>query len=414
MALHLLKEHKVLNGRYIGQECREAILTGEWTILDELLTINEVSPAPGGQIRVDSLFMDLCSTPWFYRAVCGGDCLSVTGMDIMIQHGGNIRYHNERNTTLLTAALRAGNSDMAEYILNELNAIDNDEPSTSDVTLNLLSIFEENMKYLNTVDDDGANAISEAIRLGNDAMSIKLLQLGVNLEWNFEGYRLSALQVACQTLRYVNSSRLFEELLALAPNDNIADDRGNTILHYIAFGIHGLDTAQAMEGILSYINSPEKLINQPNKEGQTPLHFAVSGGVVTNVRYLLERGARVDAADVRGYTALHLATDDLRDNNYKILSELLLRSNTYVINHQDQWGRTALMHAAGKHFPAADRTGKDINGNDAGKAIKLLLEKGASKEICDNYGQNVLHHYYGRRAENEPQGHDYKCKFCSM
>ena len=413
VALHLLKEHKVLNGRHIGQECREAIRAGEWTILDELLTINEVNPAPGRQICVDSLFMDLCSTSWFYRVVCGGDCLSVTGMNIMIQHGGNIRYHNERNTTLLTAAVSAGNSDLAEYILNELSTIDQtNESSNSDVTLNPLGISEENMKYLNMVDDDGANAISEAIRLGNEAMTLKLLRLGVNLEWSFEGYRLSALQLACQTLRYVNSSKLFEELSARESNANIEDERGNTILHYIAFGTHGLDTAQAMEGVFNYIKSPGKLINQPNKEGQTPLHFAVSGGVVTNVRYLLEKGAHVGIADVRGYTVLHLATDDLGDNNYEILSQLLDKSNKNILNIRDQWGRTALMHAAGKHFPK-DHTGKDINGNEPGKAIKLLLKKGASEEIRDNYGQNVLHHYYGRRAENEFQGHDYKCKSCS-
>ena len=411
VALHLLKEHKVLNGRNLAQECRETIVAGEWIILDQLLSINEDYPALGEQVSVDSLLMYLCLTPWFYRVVCSGDSLSVTGIDVMIQRGGNITYHNERNTSLLTAAVSAGNSDLAEYILNKISNTDQaDEPSTVDVSLDPSALSEESLKYLNIVDDDGANVISEAIRQGNESMIVKLIGLGVNLEWSFQGYQLSALQVACQSLRYLKSSKTVQKFLARRSNGNIEDERGNTILHYVAFGTHGLDTAHAMEGVLNYIESPRKLINQSNKEGQTPLHFAASGGVLTNVRYLLEKGAHVGAVDVRGYTALHIATDDLRDNDYEILAELLLRSNRYVLNIQDQWGRTALMHAAGKHLPG-DHMGKDINRKEAGKAIKLLLQKGASKEIRDHYGQNVLHHYYGRRAENESHGHEYKCNF---
>jgi len=133
-----------------------------------------------------------------------------------------------------------------------------------------------------------------------------------------------------------------------------------------------------------------------------PLHFAVFGGIVENVDFLLKRKARVDVADVRGYTVLHLSTDEYDGDNYAILSLLpeQLRVCGRVLDAQDQCGRTALMHASGKHAPGFDRTGKDINGNIAGIAIVKLLDPEASVTITDFYGQNALHHYYGRRADH--------------
>jgi hypothetical protein len=68
------------------------------------------------------------------------------------------------------------------------------------------------------------------------------------------------------------------------------------------------------------------------------------------------------------------------------------------------------MHAAGKLVPGNDSKKKDLNGNDAGRALSILCVAGASVTLCDNYGQNMLHHYQGRRAEVEFQSYTHPGK----
>lgn len=115
-------------------------------------------------------------------------------------------------------------------------------------------------------------------------------------------------------------------------------------------------------------------------------------------------------ADIRGYTPLHLATDDYAavgprgfDTGFEILSELLKSEEAEdkeTLDYQDQWGRTALMHAAGKHIAWNDGSQVDANRRPIALAIRLLLKKGASVSVVDNPRQNALHHFEGRRAQN--------------
>ena len=397
VALHLLKKDAALSVNDLEKICCEAILAGEWIILRELLKMN-AQRAPIERVSVDGLLMYLCSIPRFHRDITGVDCFSMAGLDIMVEHGANINYCDARKRNPLMVALKAGNSDFANYLLERIKSNADETMVSLDTTplLHRQVLREKVLKDLNAIDDDGENALSDAIRVGNVEMILALLLSNVDIEWEFDGYQLSALQVACQTSRYIDSSKTVERLLAHGTKAlDIQDERGNTILHYLAFGTHGLDTERAMENLLKCSGSTEKLVNKANKEGQTPLQFAVSAGVVVNVKFLLKSGANVDAVDIRGYTALHLATDELRENNYEILDVLLNSGcDEYVLNLQDQWGRTALMHAVGK-FPPIYSYGKCMN------ALNDLLTKGASVEIQDNWGQNALHHYYGRKAEIE-------------
>jgi ankyrin repeat protein len=418
IAIHLLEKYCALEGEDVSTECLESLSAGEWDLLDILLDKHQ-SSSQTERLDINSLLMKLCSTPRLYREMVGGDQLSAVGIELLIKHGGDIRYRDEQHVTLLMASLKAANSDFAQYILDKVTndpTIDGQRPEELDSrTVNRMS--DENLKYLNSVDIAGETALSESIRHGNKALTFELLNLNVDLDWRIDTRSVSALQIACQTLRYLDYSEIIDELLAPAPEAiNIEDRRGNSILHYLAFGADGRNTIHAMEYALSRSRPETQLINKRNTEGQTPLHFAVAGGVVSNVQYLLMKGAQIADQDVRGYTALHLATDDYGENNYEIFSVLLNAikdPNIQVLNIHDQWGRTALMYAAGKLAPRRDKTGKDVNGNDAGKPLLLLLER-ASPELRDNYGQNVLHHYYGRRAEDKFRGLDYVGMFLQL
>ena len=77
------------------------------------------------------------------------------------------------------------------------------------------------------VDEDGENALSEAIRQGDETVVAELLGLYVDLEWETPVGRVSALQVACQCFCYVRSISMLQTLLERSPKGfDIEDDRG--------------------------------------------------------------------------------------------------------------------------------------------------------------------------------------------
>jgi len=103
-------------------------------------------------------------------------------------------------------------------------------------------------------------------------------------------------------------------------------------------------------------NSPD-LINAPGDGGMTELTVAARNGRLSVVSYLLDHGARVDAARVGGQTALHQA---VAEGHLKV-AELLLERGASV-DAATTSGRTPLFEAAQKGYR---------------ELAKLLLSKGA-------------------------------------
>ena len=79
------------------------------------------------------------------------------------------------------------------------------------------------------------------------------------------------------------------------------DRSGKTALHYCAEN----ENLNCIDQILS---AEPKLLNQQDEEGYTPLHLSVISGNRTIVRYLVARGADVDAVDGERHSAVHWAT----------------------------------------------------------------------------------------------------------
>ena len=79
------------------------------------------------------------------------------------------------------------------------------------------------------------------------------------------------------------------------------DRSGKTALHYCAEN----ENLNCIDQILS---AEPKLLNQQDEEGHTPLHLSVISGNRTIVRYLVARGADVDAVDGERHSAVHWAT----------------------------------------------------------------------------------------------------------
>lgn len=109
--------------------------------------------------------------------------------------------------------------------------------------------------------------------------------------------------------------------------------------------------------------------NERIKEGETALHHAVQKGLIDPVKHLVEeKGYDVDEIDSKGYTPLFCAVEKSDLEMIKYLIEKGADVNAYNKN-----GATALHIAA------------DL------EIVKLLVEKGAYLDVNDDDGKIPLH-----------------------
>ena len=107
----------------------------------------------------------------------------------------------------------------------------------------------------------------------------------------------------------------------------------------------------------------------PDARGTTPLMMAAAYGNLDSMTLLLDAGAKVNAANEFGATALLWSAAD------QAKVQLLL-ANGADVNTKSKLGRSPLLIAAG------------INGNS--NAVRMLLEKGANPTVADNNGTTPL------------------------
>ena len=79
------------------------------------------------------------------------------------------------------------------------------------------------------------------------------------------------------------------------------DKRGQNALHYCAEN-------QNLNCIEQIIAADPDLLNQTDEEGYTPLHLAVISGNSAIVKFLIGKGADVNAVDNEKHSAIHWAT----------------------------------------------------------------------------------------------------------
>jgi ankyrin repeat protein len=132
-----------------------------------------------------------------------------------------------------------------------------------------------------------------------------------------------------------------------------------------AFGVNA-----ASQRVMRVLVDAGADVNKADDQGQTPLHYAASGGSSKPTEMLLEAGASVDAVDEGGRTPFVNAVW-CKDQN---ISKILLEAGA-KINIQDADGKTALHHAA-------ERGWLDI--------CKMLVEAGANLDVLDSQGLTPL------------------------
>lgn len=113
-------------------------------------------------------------------------------------------------------------------------------------------------------------------------------------------------------------------------------------------------------------------VEEVDQAGRTALHYAASRGYLEIARLLIETDAEVNAADNAGWTALHAAADA----NHLELVRLLLDHGAEV-DARDENGNSSLSNAV-------------YRSDGRGDVIRLLLSRGADRNLANRYGVSPL------------------------
>ncbi len=118
----------------------------------------------------------------------------------------------------------------------------------------------------------------------------------------------------------------------------------------------------------SLLENSYKNIYERDAKGRTVLHYAVDA---KTVRLLIKKGANVNAADIGGYTALHLAITEKRLETVREL----IKSGANV-NAEEYGNKCTPLHLA-------CMMGKV-------EIVKELVEAGAEIEQADKFGMTAM------------------------
>lgn len=180
--------------------------------------------------------------------------------------------------------------------------------------------------------------------------------------------------------------------------------KNKTLLHAIAKG----DAKDVCNHLLLGAD-----VNQKNRQGWTPLHFATVRGKTECAKVLVAKGAKFDPRTGAQKTPLHLAAD----RGFLEIAMLLVESGA-TLGAQDDEGWSPLHYAAekdrvevaaylvekGAEVDLRSKRGgtplHEASASASPKMIHLLLENGADKNIKATNGKTPLD--YALELGNEP------------
>ncbi|XP_063924516.1 putative ankyrin repeat protein RF_0381 [Zophobas morio] len=174
-------------------------------------------------------------------------------------------------------------------------------------------------------------------------------------------YGTTALHLACQYCHY----KLVKVLLLEEAKVDILDNDNNSALHYASY------SNKSSEKLIRRLLRRGLNINEPNKNGVSPLHLACNCGNLETAQILLAKGANINDVDYNELDALHYASSST-DTNTNLIT--LLLDKGLNVNCVNKYGASPL------HFAR-----KSDN-------IDVLLEAGAQLQSLDNNNNNILHY----------------------
>ena len=226
----------------------------------------------------------------------------------------------------------------------------------------MISYLEENGVSVNTLDSNGFSALSNAIQLGSVSATEQLLMLGADpLLQDQSGYNCLHRAVMSERMEVFKKLIGSKDAQAMAVS---ADNQGNLPIHVaLKLGlsemvialldvtseeftdseennyIHLAAISGEMKTLTHLLTRPyaQRMINESNSTGFTPMHYAALGHSITTVKMLTDYGAVIHKNN-DGCTPFMLAcsTGNLE------AAEVLYNSGKFQRDWMDHSGNTAL------------------------------------------------------------------------
>ena len=210
-----------------------------------------------------------------------------------------------------------------------------------------------------------AEARRDAKRIEALADHLDLLRLQASL--TSVGTTTSSSATTADVLR----SRIRSPLAQPVP---LGDPHGADRLPYSAAPLHKVVCEGNVDMLDFLVSRCHADFNTVDSDGSSPVMLAIAHGHVPVLAYLLKKMARVDGANDRGYTALHLA---VLDGQAPMLDLVLQYRGAMQLDARDEEGLTALHWAV-------------LLGRES--VTEDLLVAGASHTIGDRIAWRPLHH----------------------
>jgi ankyrin repeat protein len=214
-------------------------------------------------------------------------------LDDALAHGFAIDTIEDRGETLLMEAVARGSLDWAKTLLSKGADPNPNIPNPMGNTAVLLAILDARFEFLEPLVEAGAN-------------------LDVINTYK-QGVFASAMEIFPQSQEQGETNRLqrkmLVKLLELGANPNTAFGEKDTTL-LIELCYRGLTEELVL---LDLLEEKGVDINKPNVAGIVPLHLAVRNEPFAYARWLLEKGANMDAVSLDGTSVEQLCATVFKD-----------------------------------------------------------------------------------------------------
>ena len=285
----------------------------------------------------------------------------------LLKHKANIRLEDRSGNTPLHLAAKEGHTEIVTALL-EAGADPNGDLGYTPLYYAALNMHAECFALLLNA---GAKVHSDMKHWYAGSGNLDALLLVMKVDKNThepdkDGRTILHLLARARGLD--GDLRKLEEALCDAGMDlNMADNEGNTALHYVSESDRKADLVSALIRLGADVNARDS-------HAITPLHTATLEGHTGLVQLLLDNGADANVLDRNGNSLLHIAASREHPDCIRILLPLTSKGN---INGHNNQGLTPLLIAA-------------MKGDD--DSVTLLLNTGAdpNKLSCPETSHETL------------------------
>lgn len=239
----------------------------------------------------------------FFRAIYDNDTAS---MDSLLAKGFDINTMNENGENAVNVAIASGNFNVLKYLIDK-------------------------GANLNSTSDTGIPPLSQAIiEYNKQAIDILLNSKKVDMYYVWgEMWTGSPLYIACSKANVYALEKMVEHGADL--NYDFSEYNAVPLVHY-ALSYKQFIKNEDYRELIAFLILNKADINAKNNQGQTPLMVALKNGDIDAFNALTAGGADVTIKDNNGKTALFYAeslkgSSMLPDNEYRKIINLLSQDN---------------------------------------------------------------------------------------